>query len=77
MPRAGFVYIGAAPLQTALPPDLDYAEVRGLSREVREKLNRHQPRTLGQAGRIPGVTPAAISLLLVHLKRGRTRRNAG
>ncbi|MDS4040420.1 MAG: tRNA uridine-5-carboxymethylaminomethyl(34) synthesis enzyme MnmG [Candidatus Competibacter sp.] len=63
--------------QTALPPDLDYADVRGLSREVREKLNRHQPRTLGQAGRIPGVTPAAVSLLLVHLKRGRTRRNAG
>jgi tRNA uridine 5-carboxymethylaminomethyl modification enzyme len=63
--------------QMALPPDLDYAEVRGLSREVREKLNRHQPRTLGQAGRIPGVTPAAVSLLLIHLKRRRGRGNGG
>ena len=63
--------------QLALPPDLDYAEVQGLSREVREKLSRHQPRTLGQASRVPGVTPAAISLLLVHLKRGRLRRTAG
>ena len=63
--------------QLALPPDLDYAEVRGLSREVREKLIRHRPHTLGQAGRIPGVTPAAVSLLLIHLKRGRVRRNTG
>ena len=63
--------------QLALPLDLDYAEVQGLSREVREKLSRHQPRTLGQASRVPGVTPAAVSLLLVHLKRGRMRRNAG
>ncbi len=63
--------------QLALPPDLDYAEVQGLSREVREKLTRHRPRTLGQASRVPGVTPAAVSLLLVHLKRGRMPRNAG
>ena len=63
--------------QLALPPDLDYTEVQGLSREVREKLTRHRPRTLGQASRVPGVTPAAVSLLLVHLKRGRMRRNAG
>ncbi|MDG4553862.1 MAG: tRNA uridine-5-carboxymethylaminomethyl(34) synthesis enzyme MnmG [Candidatus Competibacter sp.] len=61
----------------SLPPTLDYAEVRGLSREAREKLERHRPGTLGQAGRIPGMTPAAVSLLLVHLKRGRPRRNAG
>jgi tRNA uridine 5-carboxymethylaminomethyl modification enzyme len=54
----------------ALPEDLDYREVRGLSTEVQQKLNRHRPQTVGQAGRISGVTPAAISLLMVHLKRG-------
>jgi tRNA uridine 5-carboxymethylaminomethyl modification enzyme len=53
-----------------LPPDLDYMEVKALSIEVRQKLNRHKPETLGQASRISGVTPAAISLLLVHLKKG-------
>jgi len=53
-----------------LPPDLDYRQVKGLSAEVQQKLNRHRPRTIGQAARISGVTPAAISLLLVHLKRG-------
>ena len=53
-----------------LPVDLDYREVRGLSAEVQQKLNRHRPETVGQAARISGVTPAAISLLLVHLKRG-------
>ncbi len=52
-----------------LPNDLDYATVRGLAAEVQEKLARHQPETLGQASRISGVTPAAISLLLVHLKK--------
>lgn len=52
-----------------LPDDFDYAEVRGLSAEVREKFARHRPATLGQAGRIPGVTPAALSLLLIHLQR--------
>ncbi len=54
-----------------LPAELDYAQVSALSHEVRQKLNRHRPTTLGQASRISGVTPAAISLLLVHLKKGR------
>ena len=53
----------------ALPADLDYREVRGLSIEVQQKLNQHRPETLGQASRVQGVTPAAISLLQVHLKR--------
>lgn len=55
---------------TRLPPDLDYRSVRGLSIEVQQKLNKHRPETLGQAARMSGMTPAAISLLLVHLKRG-------
>lgn len=55
--------------ETPMPEDLDYRTMRGLSVEVREKLHLHRPQTLGQAARIPGVTPAAISLLLVHLKR--------
>jgi tRNA uridine 5-carboxymethylaminomethyl modification enzyme len=55
--------------QTELPESLDYAEVRGLSSEVSQKLSRQRPATIGQASRISGVTPAAISLLLVHLKR--------
>jgi tRNA uridine 5-carboxymethylaminomethyl modification enzyme len=54
-----------------IPPDLDYAEVGALSFEVRQKLGKHRPQTLGQASRISGVTPAAISLLLIHLKKGR------
>ena len=54
-----------------LPEDLDYTQVTALSFEVRQKLNKHRPETLGQASRISGVTPAAISLLLVHLKKGR------
>ena len=54
-----------------LPAELDYAQVTALSHEVRQKLSRHRPQTLGQASRIAGVTPAAISLLLVHLKKGR------
>lgn len=53
-----------------LPLDIDYGSVRGLSREVQIKLNSHKPETVGQAARIQGMTPAAISLLLVHLKRG-------
>ena len=53
-----------------LPEGLDYGHVRGLSVEVQQKLNQHKPETVGQASRISGVTPAAISLLLVHLKRG-------
>jgi tRNA uridine 5-carboxymethylaminomethyl modification enzyme len=52
-----------------LPEDLDYSEVRGLSHEVRQKLAAARPATLGQAARLPGVTPAAVSLLMVHLKR--------
>jgi tRNA uridine 5-carboxymethylaminomethyl modification enzyme len=54
----------------ALPRDLDYRSVRGLSVEAQQKLNQQKPETLGQATRISGITPAAISLLLVHLKRG-------
>jgi tRNA uridine 5-carboxymethylaminomethyl modification enzyme len=52
-----------------LPLDLDYATVQGLSREAQQKLNQCKPETAGQAARISGVTPAAISLLLVHVKR--------
>ncbi|MBY0468821.1 MAG: tRNA uridine-5-carboxymethylaminomethyl(34) synthesis enzyme MnmG, partial [Burkholderiaceae bacterium] len=55
----------------ALPPELDYAQVSALSFEVRQTLSRHRPETLGQASRISGITPAAVSLLLVHLKKGR------
>jgi tRNA uridine 5-carboxymethylaminomethyl modification enzyme len=54
-----------------LPDDLDYAQVSALSFEVRQTLARLRPRTLGQAARLSGVTPAAISLLLVHLKKRR------
>ncbi|NUT15756.1 MAG: tRNA uridine-5-carboxymethylaminomethyl(34) synthesis enzyme MnmG [Cupriavidus sp.] len=65
---------------TRLPEGLDYTEVRGLGFEVSQKLNQHRPETLGQASRISGVTPAAVSLLLVHLKKkglGRSRADAG
>lgn len=55
--------------ETPLPADLDYGAVRGLSNEVREKLGLARPSTIGQAARVPGVTPAAVSLLLVHLKK--------
>jgi tRNA uridine 5-carboxymethylaminomethyl modification enzyme len=54
-----------------LPDELDYGQVSALSFEVRQKLNKHRPETLGQASRISGVTPAAVSLLLIHLKKGR------
>ena len=54
---------------TRLPDDIDYGEVRGLSSEVRQRLKDVRPTTIGQAARVPGVTPAAVSLLLVHLKR--------
>ena len=53
-----------------LPVAMDYRTVHGLSKEVQQKLNQHMPETMGQAARISGMTPAAISLLLVHLKRG-------
>jgi len=55
--------------ELALPEDLDYRDVRGLSIEAQQKLNKQRPQTLGQAGRISGITPAAISLLLVYLKK--------
>ncbi|MFL6591985.1 MAG: tRNA uridine-5-carboxymethylaminomethyl(34) synthesis enzyme MnmG [Luteimonas sp.] len=60
----------------SIPPGFDYAAVRGLSSEVRQKLERVRPETIGQAQRIPGMTPAAISLLLVHLSRVRRERVA-
>jgi len=60
-----------------LPIDFDYGAVSGLSSEVRQKLASHRPQTLAQAGRIAGVTPAAVSLLLVRLKKlGLLRRTA-
>jgi len=55
--------------ETLLPSDIDYAKVGGLSSEVRQKLTQHRPVSIGQASRIPGITPAAISLLLVYLKK--------
>ncbi len=61
---------------TAIPAAFDYALVRGLSAEVQQKLERVRPQTVGQAQRIPGMTPAAISLLLVHLERARRERAA-
>ncbi len=54
-----------------LPDELDYSQVTALSFEARQKLNQHRPETLGQASRLSGITPAAVSLLLVHLKKGR------
>ena len=59
--------------ETAIPNVIDYARVRGLSAEVCQKLSDHRPETIGQAGRIPGITPAAISLLMVHLKKSRAQ----
>ena len=56
--------------ETLLPNDIDYLNVHGLSKEAQLKLNQHKPETVGQATRIQGITPAAISLLLVHVKRG-------
>ena len=60
-----------------LPPELDYLQIPALSIEVRQKLQKHRPDTLGQAGRISGVTPAAMSLLLIHLKKGGFKGFAG
>ncbi len=59
---------------TLLPDTIDYADVVGLSHEVRQKLADHRPGTIGQASRIPGVTPAALSLLMVHLKKMASRK---
>ena len=53
-----------------LPQDIDYGKVKGLSAEVQQKLNLHRPETVGQASRISGITPAAVALLMVHIKRG-------
>ncbi|MDX1802625.1 MAG: tRNA uridine-5-carboxymethylaminomethyl(34) synthesis enzyme MnmG [Alcanivorax sp.] len=61
---------------TALPADFDYGQVKGLSNEVKQKLGEVRPETLGQAGRIPGVTPAAISLLMIYLKKHQHQKKA-
>ena len=63
-------------LEVSLPDSLDYHEVAGLSNEVVQKFSEHRPGTIGQASRISGVTPAAISLLLVHLKKQSLRKSA-
>jgi tRNA uridine 5-carboxymethylaminomethyl modification enzyme len=55
--------------EACLPPDLDYSSIHGLSNEVREKLVAIRPRSLGQASRISGITPAALSLLAIHLRK--------
>jgi tRNA uridine 5-carboxymethylaminomethyl modification enzyme len=60
--------------EMTLPSDINYSKVLGLSMEVQQKLNLHKPSTLGQASRVSGVTPAAISILLIHLKKGLGRR---
>jgi tRNA uridine 5-carboxymethylaminomethyl modification enzyme len=61
---------------TPIPTDFDYGAVRGLSTEVRQKLGKQRPQTVGQASRISGVTPAAVSLLLVHLRKARLATGA-
>lgn len=63
--------------QLRLPPDLDYLQVTALSIEARQKLNQYRPETLGQASRISGITPATVSLLLVHLKKGKFKGFSG
>ncbi len=65
-----------AQLETRLPDSMDYEEVSGLSNEVRQKLMEHRPETIDQAGRISGVTPAALSLLMVHLKKKSLKASA-
>ena len=72
--QADEVRRSAAQEHTILPADLDYASVRGLTREAQAKLTQHRPETLGQASRIQGITPATISLLLVHLKKAGVAR---
>jgi len=59
-----------------LPAGIDYADVQGLSNEVRQKLAAARPATIGQASRLDGMTPAAVSLLLIHLKKHGLRRSA-
>ena len=63
--------------QTALPVDFDYAQISGLSNEILQKLQGVRPETIAQAARIPGVTPAAVSLLLVYLKKQNLARAVG
>lgn len=60
----------------AIPADVDFAEIAGLSNEMRDRLQRAQPATLGSAGRLPGITPAAIAALAVHLRRSVSRETA-
>jgi tRNA uridine 5-carboxymethylaminomethyl modification enzyme len=74
--QAGEIERNESHENTRLPEGLDYAEVRGLSFEARQKLTQFRPETIGQASRISGITPAAISLLMVHLKRGLGRRSS-
>ncbi|MGZ3442114.1 MAG: FAD-dependent oxidoreductase, partial [Polyangia bacterium] len=62
--------------ELSLPSSLDYERLAGLSREVKEKLGRVRPRSIGQASRIAGVTPAAVSILMVHLRRARGEKSA-
>ena len=59
--------------ETKIPKNFNYDMAKGLSNEVKQKLTEIQPETIGQASRIPGVTPAAISLLMVHLKKASLR----
>ena len=59
-----------------LPEQLDYAALQGLSNEIRQKLQAHKPRTIGQAGRIDGITPAALTLLVAHVRRANKGRPA-
>jgi tRNA uridine 5-carboxymethylaminomethyl modification enzyme len=59
-----------------LPDDIDYAALPGLSNEARHKLQTHRPRTVGQAGRIDGITPAVLALLVAHLRRDKNRKSA-
>jgi tRNA uridine 5-carboxymethylaminomethyl modification enzyme len=73
--QAGEIERNGTHENTRLPEAFDYAEVRGLSFEARQKLMQYRPETIGQASRIPGVTPATISLLMVHLKRAMGRRD--
>jgi tRNA uridine 5-carboxymethylaminomethyl modification enzyme len=61
----------------ALPEDIDYGALSGLSNEARHKLQAHRPRTVGQAGRIDGITPVALTLLVAHLRRAKSRKSAG
>jgi tRNA uridine 5-carboxymethylaminomethyl modification enzyme len=60
-----------------LPDDIDYGTLAGLSKEVRHRLETHRPRTVGQAGRIDGITPAALTLLVAHLRRRGGKRSRG